>query len=65
MSFIFLFFLQYTSIERLPDSLPIGHQLVHLKELFMSLNFDDVTMVSPMLFLLRSCPNLQKLDLEV
>ncbi|XXG89044.1 hypothetical protein AAC387_Pa12g1146 [Persea americana] len=55
---------KFKSIMRLPDSLPIGCQLVHLKKLFMELNFDDATMVSPLLFLLRSCPNLEQLSLK-
>ncbi|XXG89078.1 hypothetical protein AAC387_Pa12g1169 [Persea americana] len=55
---------KFKSIMRLPDSLPIGCQLVHLKKLFMELNFDDAAMVSPLLFLLRSCPNLEQLSLK-
>lgn len=63
--FFFFFFFQFKSIMRLPDSLPIGCQLVHLKKLFMELNFDDAAMVSPLVFLLRSCPNLEQLSLKV
>ncbi|RWR96883.1 F-box/LRR-repeat-like protein [Cinnamomum micranthum f. kanehirae] len=55
---------KFKSIMHLPDSLPIGCQLVHLKKLFMELNFDDATMVSPLLFLLRSCPILEQLSLK-
>lgn len=55
---------KYTSIMRLPDSLHAGHQLVHLKELSMVLDFDNAKTVSLLLFLLRYCPNLQKLGLE-
>eukprot|EP00268_Persea_americana_P007138 TRINITY_DN12620_c0_g2_i1.p1 TRINITY_DN12620_c0_g2~~TRINITY_DN12620_c0_g2_i1.p1 ORF type:complete len:311 (+),score=37.49 TRINITY_DN12620_c0_g2_i1:869-1801(+) len=49
---------------KLPYNLPTGHQFVHLKELSMILNFLDAEMVSLLLFLLRSCPNLQELALE-
>ncbi|XXG90458.1 hypothetical protein AAC387_Pa12g2222 [Persea americana] len=49
---------------KLPYNLPTGHQFVHLKELSMILDFLDAEMVSLLLFLLRSCPNLQELALE-
>ncbi|RWR96153.1 F-box/RNI/FBD-like domain-containing protein [Cinnamomum micranthum f. kanehirae] len=55
---------KYTSIEQLPDSLSTGHQLANLKELSIRLALSDVKMVSFLLFLLRSCPNLQQLALE-
>ncbi|XXG89073.1 hypothetical protein AAC387_Pa12g1166 [Persea americana] len=53
------------SIMHLLDGLPSGCQLVHLQKLlFMKMNFDDATMVSTLLFLLRSCPNLEQLSLK-